>query len=480
VLFALTYNLIDFVLPHRRVEVERCDEPTLGLARRRRSASTRAQPSFGDALPNAHSSPTSRSRARESISSIITRFALASAMTNAHGEVERLLGSGRSATPNANTRDDVESDSNDASGTKPARRALVAIFIAACVSAAVFAGIKIAPGVIARADADGKNRDAEAAASASFVELFGKGFYEIPVGQEKSIKQERPNTALVYDFIHIPKTGGSFFNQVLKNAERRVSAKAGSSAFPRDVAPFENWATYPLVDTTKEQFLDTRERFQKQDPVEFFGVDRLRRAYDSGERMFAKGSYGMGLCDIIDAPCAYLTILREPVAQFLSHYKYSCLAGAEDQRLWNEDMKAKGSCDMDLLQWYDYLAGDSWLHLLAPGTGTNKDMQVEVAIKNLDKSCFRFLLNERFDDGLEKLTTTLPDFAGLNVDLINEHAKKNESPPLPDDLQARFQTFIEDEKMMNELRFRMKRPAAVYKHAKNIYERKWSQQLVSC
>jgi hypothetical protein len=120
------------------------------------------------------------------------------------------------------------------------------------------------------------------------------------------------------------------------------------------------------------------------------------------------------------------------------------------------------------------------LQLLAPGAGDDKDLQVETAIKNLNKSCFRYILTEKFDDGLQKMVDTMPDFEDLNIEAINEHARKNESPALSDVLKARFQAYIEDERMMNELRSRMKRPAAVYKHAKNAYERKWSQPMISC
>ena len=392
-----------------------------------------------------------------------------------------LLGDTRGrATPNAIADDaDDRVDLNADSGSKMSRRARNTIVVALVVCALVFIGVKIAPGAMMSAEAN-PERDAETSAGTKFLNLFGDGYYEIPTSREKTVRQVGKNSALMYNFIHIPKTGGSFFNQVLKATERRLSQTTGSSAFPKDVSPFTTWATYPLVDTTKENFLDTRERFERRQPAEYFGVDRLREAYDSGVRMFTKGSYGMGLCELVDAPCAYFTVLREPVAQFLSHYKYSCLAGAENRRLWDENMKSKGSCDMDLLEWYDYLDGDTWLHLLAPGKGDDKNLQVETAIKNLEKSCFRYILTEKFEDGLEKMVSTMPDFKDLNIEAVNEHAKKNESPPLPDILQARFQAYIEDERMMNELRFRMKRPAAVYKHAKNMYERKWAQPMHSC
>ena len=80
-------------------------------------------------------------------------------------------------------------------------------------------------------------------------------------------------------------------------------------------------------------------------------------------------------------------------------------------------MKDKGECAMNLVEWHDYLGGDNWLYVLAPGGGENKDAQVAAAIANLDDPCFKFLLTEKLDDGLEKLTT-LPDFARLNATLL--------------------------------------------------------------
>ena len=127
----------------------------------------------------------------------------------------------------------------------------------------------------------------------------------------------------------------------------------------------------------------------------------------------------MGLCERVNAPCVYLTVLRDPVKQFISHYKYSCLAGAEHRRLWNDEMKAKGACDLGILEWYDYLGGDNWLHLLAPGKSDNKDAQVSAAIKNLDAPCFRYLLLDELNDGVEKLKK-LPDFRHLDIDVLDE------------------------------------------------------------
>ena len=46
-----------------------------------------------------------------------------------------------------------------------------------------------------------------------------------------------------------------------------------------------------------------------------------------GRRLVVKGEYAMGACDLTSAPCAYITIVREPIARLVSFYKYICLQG---------------------------------------------------------------------------------------------------------------------------------------------------------
>jgi hypothetical protein len=42
---------------------------------------------------------------------------------------------------------------------------------------------------------------------------------------------------------------------------------------------------------------------------------------------YCTGALSTGSCDAVDAPCAYLTVLRDPVERFISHYSYLCLEG---------------------------------------------------------------------------------------------------------------------------------------------------------
>ena len=387
---------------------------------------------------------------------------------------------------------DVESASERADAT--AARAAVErtrgaasarLVVGACAVAACLVG--------ASARADWKHREGGAIAERAEVEAFSRElndgdpskFYEIPI-KAKTVKQTRANRALFYNFLHVPKTGGTFFHQVLRQAERRVNRKStvqeaflGEELFPRDREPFAQWSTWPLIDTTRENYAATRRHFATGEPAEYFGADRLQKMYESGARIFSKGSYGMGLCEVVDAPCAYITILRDPVERFLSHYKYSCLAGAEDRRLWNKAMKDKGECAMNLVEWHDYLGGDDWLHILAPGgQAENKDAQVAAAIANLDNACFKFLLTEKLDDGLEKLES-LPDFARLNATLL-QVVQHNVAPELDAHQQRLYDKLVANEGTMAQLRHNLRKSIAVYAHAERTYERKWQQRLLSC
>lgn len=129
-----------------------------------------------------------------------------------------------------------------------------------------------------------------------------------------------------------------------------------------------------LVDMMRENYVATRRYFVTGEFAEYFGVDCLWKMYELGVWIFSKGFYGMGLCEVVDVLCVYIIILRDLVEWFLSYYKYSCLVGVENRRLWNKVMKDKGECVMNFVEWYDYLGGDNWLYVFVLGGGENKDV----------------------------------------------------------------------------------------------------------
>jgi len=327
--------------------------------------------------------------------------------------------------------------------------------------------------------------------AADFQKLVGGydgEFYQIPTALSKGVGGAKPNEAFLYNFIHVPKTGGTYFTGVLRQVERNVNrglptVREGGGhekLFDRSRSPFSEWAAYPIIDTTRNNFVSTRRHFENQNPPEWFGTDRLKVLYEAGGRMFAKGSYGMGLCELVDAPCLYLTVLRDPLERFLSHYKYSCLAGAEDRKIWNADMKRVGECRMTLIEWYDYLGGDDWIHLLAPGLGSQQDNQLSVAIKNLKSRCFVYILNEEFEDGLRRLKKYLPDFASLDETALSESTNMNATPDLDAKAEAFYMTMVNDGEQMKTIRARLRYQTALYNTAKKLYPSKWQTPFRAC
>ena len=72
-----------------------------------------------------------------------------------------------------------------------------------------------------------------------------------------------------------------------------------------------------------------------------------------------KGEYGMGLCDVTSAPCAYITILREPIERLMSFYKYICLQGSENFGDWPEDWDREDEkgCPLNLVDFFNPAGG---------------------------------------------------------------------------------------------------------------------------
>jgi hypothetical protein len=127
-------------------------------------------------------------------------------------------------------------------------------------------------------------------------------------------------------------------------------------------------------------------RKQSEDVVSAqFTGSGMERSYQSGHRAVSKGSLSMGVCDSIDAPCAYLTILRDPLERFMSHYVYSCLEGSEDRHTWDAewiaDASAKGyaqnGCPLSPVEFHSRVGG--MINILAPGANPTTRCAVEAA-----------------------------------------------------------------------------------------------------
>jgi len=306
--------------------------------------------------------------------------------------------------------------------------------------------------------------------------IGASGPYTLPAhGVNKSMAM-RNSSPLFYNFVHVPKAGGTFFSGFLMEAMEQVGEDHGY-AYPLNKAPFDSWITLPLVDLTQTNALELRQAFQTQEPAAFFSTEHLKKQYEQGKRYFGKGQYGMGLCEAMDAPCVYLTTLREPVSRYLSHYVYSCLLGGEGRAQWTAEWKEKGECKADPSEFMDHLGVNlDWLVELAPGKGSEQ-ARVAAAKANLASACTRYILAEKYDDGIERLRQTFPDFARLDY---SSSLNMNKAEPLSEHLKERYDAYLKDDKIMRDIKARHAALTEVYNFAVKNYDASWSSPVKSC
>ena len=224
-----------------------------------------------------------------------------------------------------------------------------------------------------------------------------------------------------FAFVHIPKSGGSTLatrwtflarqSDACVDEEKRPALHAGS---------FELNAKHPfspkrcVVDASTDRFLAAA--------VPALAAEALPTGDGNGTGtanartlLWIKGEFAMGTCDLVDAPCAYVTAVRDPVERLLSHWRYICLLGAENRRGWPEAWRANGKCPLDAVSFWEAGRDSPWgadnaqghpesfVARLAPGGDPGSTCALEAAKKNLAARCVRFLLLDRMDDGVERL-----------------------------------------------------------------------------
>ena len=352
----------------------------------------------------------------------------------------------------------------------------------------------------------------------------------------KHFQASEPNTSYFWNFVHVPKAGGTYFKSLLHAGETRRAARLGGLDPNWDRDLVQTWVTKPLVDFTEHSFANVNWRYiqgktegdKRKDGAlggegalgavsgegqttfttptststvtpQFNGAG-MKQSYQSGHRAVSKGSLSMGVCDGIDAPCAYLTVLRNPMERFMSHYVYSCLEGSEGMANWDaewiQDAKRKGydrtGCPLSPVEFHSRVGGS--INLLAPGADPNSQCAVEAAKRNLQSPCVRFLLLDKLEDGLAKMRSTLPDFADIGVDagLGAEQNKKpmpttdpktrhNESgDKLDAEKKKRLDAYLADAEEMNALKSLLAKETEVYQFAEKRYNEQWEESLQTC
>jgi hypothetical protein len=327
-------------------------------------------------------------------------------------------------------------------------------------------------------------------------------------------------SAYVYAFLHVHKCGGTFIDNKLRLAAEKVRARvqaqtdAGVVAPQRHAGLFPNFPLMELTTTETRRFMawtfanarpppaDSNSVTRTSPALGDYGAANLRARYDAGERLFVKSSEAMGFCDFVDAPCAYLTVLREPMERFMSYYAYICLLGAENREHWTQEWLDEGRCSADPAQFARVVAprGFSMVDLLAPGgdaTGRS-GCRLAAAKRNLVSGCTRYLLLDRLDEGLERLGNAVPDlreFADSSSELDAEagslgrvslakqnsvNGKNSAREALSDAQKALLARYEADESIMAELREYLKEDTEVYDFAVARYDEQWDKPLATC
>jgi hypothetical protein len=227
----------------------------------------------------------------------------------------------------------------------------------------------------------------------------------------------------------------------------------------------------------------------------------MRASYKEGHRAVSKGSLSMGACDAVDAPCAYLTVLRDPWEKFMSFYQYACLEGSENKGSWSEEWKRDATrkgydvsgCPASPTQFYQNVGG--MVEVLAPGAAPDSRCAVEAAKRNLASPCMRFLLLENLEEGLQYMRDGLPDFADIGAEHLDPagdaaaqaqakmvNSRRNGSSERMDDAKKkRLDAYKADENEMRELRRLMAGELEVYRFAKEErYLKQWEEPLRTC
>jgi hypothetical protein len=298
-----------------------------------------------------------------------------------------------------------------------------------------------------------------------------------PSGKAKAVRAVN-GTPMFYNFVHVPKAGGTYFSVFMSHAMEKSGERHGYP-YPMNAAPFNSWITLPLVDLSQNNVMKTAEHYRTREPAQYFATETLRTQYAAGKRLFGKGQYGMGMCDDMEVPCVYLTVLRDPVERYLSHYKYSCLNGAEGRAQWLDEWKKQGACPLDPIEFMDHLGPNlDWIVQIAPGTATDPAVHVAKAKANLGSACFRYLLMEQYQDGLNKMRSTFSDFEGVH-DVTDPHMM-NPSKPMSADTKARYDKYMANATIMETIVARHKHMKEVYDYAVAHYESHWASPIATC
>jgi hypothetical protein len=193
---------------------------------------------------------------------------------------------------------------------------------------------------------------------------------------------------------------------------------------------------------------------------------------------FVWGSESIGLCEHFpQIPCLYFTILRDPIQRAISFYNYFCINGEEHRKMWEPEWIQQGICPLTLPE-FVAKSGTTFLERLNRKPKDRSSCGVNISSQNLLHPCFRYLLLDHFQHGIEQLSKTFglslqPYFIKLlqNYD-SNKENQEQYSPRTLDQ--------INNEQIMNELKLLLKYDIDLYQIALENYNQQWEKELVPC
>lgn len=191
------------------------------------------------------------------------------------------------------------------------------------------------------------------------------------------------------------------------------------------------------------------------------------------------GGISLGLCQHFPGrPCIYLVSLRNPIERAISNYNYVCVKGAEDRKGWLPEWKKKGRCPVTILQFFEMNITHPLLYTNRLTRGCDKNCGAQVALKNLRHPCVRYLLLERFDESLNKLSKVIgPGLKPAIKKYLNNQKKENASP-----YSWRTIRQIRNKQIMKKLKIMLAQDEAIYELAVKHFDEQWEDDypLVSC
>lgn len=302
--------------------------------------------------------------------------------------------------------------------------------------------------------------------------------------------ETKPNEAYAYAFVHVPKAAGSYFIEMLKRNKNHETAVLGPPKRPNFMP--NNWAPLNSMWAREIPKLLWTIRANRASKSGIFSESFMRQDYEAGRRMYFTGATAMGLCGEIDAPCAYITVIRDPMERLWSEYTYLCLEGSEDHTSWTpEEIEADASegCPLDPVEWYSQKRSTAaqLTNLFAPRSG-HTECGAAAAKANLASSCVRYIFEEDLEAGMARMREKLPDLAHLGEASgvkFNEQGwiirgRNGSGGRLTPALAARLAAYRANETIVRGLRDFVHHDIDVYNFAKERYDAHWNRPLAPC